>query len=230
MLGQRVDGIQNKENGLVNTRKKKQMRWKRRKSSNSKVMQRRRNNVQRRISWERWDRHEWKKKKRSKRRSVWECETERRGEIKRSRKFKLGFLLLFFFPPSSPCPVRVLGMSQQCLIIFKKKGTCAAVSQAYAVSRMHPTQARQANCHVRAFLHNTIMNNLKGFKSKQSQSSIHVAHQTDLCVSQLFPFLLLLIEAFLSKKKKGVNCQRYIIQFNPMQLQKIPKIYEPFIN
>ena len=152
MLGQRVDGIQNKENGLVNTRKKKQMRWKRRKSSNSKVMQRRRNNVQRRISWERWDRHEWKKK-RSKRRSVWECETERRGEIKRSRKFKLGFLLLFFFPPSSPCPVRVLGMSQQCLIILKKKGTRAAVSQAYAVSRMHPTQARQANCHVRAFLH-----------------------------------------------------------------------------
>ena len=152
MLGQRVDGIQNKENGLVNTRKKKQMRWKRRKSSNSKVRQRRRNNVQRRISWERWDRHEWKKKKRSKGRSVWECETERRREIKRSRKFKLGFLLLFFFPP----PHHVLSVSSACpssvWLFKKKKGTRAAVSQAYTVSRMHPTQARQANCHVRAFL------------------------------------------------------------------------------
>ena len=99
---------------------------------------------------------------------------------------------------SCPCPWHVPAVSDY----LKKKGTRAAVSQAYAVSCMHPTQARQANCHVRAFLHDTIMNNLKGFKSKQSQSSIHVAHQTDLCVSQLFPFLLLLIEAFLSKKKK----------------------------
>ena len=125
MLGQRVDGIQNKENGLVNTRKKKQMRWKRRKSSNSKVRQRRRNNVQRRISWERWDRHEWKKKKRSKRRSVWECETERRREIKRSRKFKLGFLLLFF-PPlltmSCPCPWHVPAVSDY---LKKKRHACS---------------------------------------------------------------------------------------------------------
>lgn len=193
MLGQRVDGIQNKENGLVNTRKKKQMRWKRRKSSNSKVRQRRRNNVQRRISWERWDRHEWKKKKRSKRRSVWECETERRREIKRSRKFKLGFLLLFFSPP----PHHVLSVSLACsssVWLFKKKK---------ARVQLFPRHTPCPVC-IQAFLHDTIMNNLKGFKSKQSQSSIHVAHQTDLCVSQLFPFLLLLIEAFLSKKKKKV--------------------------
>ena len=78
------------------------------------------------------------KKEKSRRRSAWESETERRREIERklilgsrdalkTQRFRLGFLLFFFFPPLLRAAV-----SRQCPIIEKREGhACSCVPYAY---------------------------------------------------------------------------------------------------